>query len=65
MRSAASTTLVRGRHRWGRPGLVHVSTFVTVAYRGLFAAWRTPGKHRHHHAVPPVRPATPEPVPAI
>jgi hypothetical protein len=51
MRSAAATTLattplMRGRHRLGRPGLVHVTAFVAVVRRGLFESWRVPGRHR-------------------
>lgn len=46
MRHTASTTPDHGRHRWGRPGLVHVGSFVTVAYRSMVRAWLTPGKHR-------------------
>jgi hypothetical protein len=65
VRSAASTTLVRGRHRWGRPGLVHVSYYVTVVRRGLVASWRTPGRHRHLGATRPVQGHVPEPVPAL
>ncbi len=52
MRSAATTTLIRGRHRLGRPGLVYVTHFVTVVRRGLFESWRTPGRHRRIPADP-------------
>lgn len=61
MRSAASTTLIRGRHRLGRPGLVYVTTFVAVVRRGLFESWRIPGRHRRVPAVDPRW--TPAPVP--
>ncbi len=64
MRSAASTTLARGRHRWGRPGLVHVAAFVTVRRRSLFASWRTPGRH-HRRLVRRVSGPVPEPLPAL
>lgn len=65
MRRAASTTLVGGRHRWGRPGLVHVSYYVAVVRRGLFASWRHAGKHRHQGPARPVPYHVPEPIPAI
>lgn len=52
MRSAATTTLIRGRHRLGRPGLVYVTHFVTVLRRGLFESWRVPGRHRQVAAEP-------------
>jgi hypothetical protein len=62
VRNAASTTLVRGRHRSGRPGLVPVTSFVAVVRRGLFASWRRPGRHRRLPAGQPQW--VPSPLPA-
>lgn len=48
-----STILVRGRHRFGLPGLVPVRHFVTVSQRSLLVRLlgfgRRPG--RHHAAL--------------
>lgn len=61
-----STTLIRGRHRLGRPGLVSVTAFVTVVRRGLFQSWRIPGRHRRVHTVDPQWVPAPVPVsPAV
>lgn len=41
-----TTALTPGRHRYGLPGLVHVSEFVTVTRRGFFSRLFRPGRHR-------------------
>ena len=47
MRSASNTTLVRGRHRLGLPGLVPVTSFVEVVRRNFFVRMFRTGRHRH------------------
>ncbi len=60
----AAPPVGHGRHRFGRAGLVPVAFFVKVAYRGLFASWRHPGKHRPY--VAPARTGSSHsPVPAL
>jgi hypothetical protein len=54
----------RGRHRLGRLGLIPVTSFVDVIYRGLFLSWRQPGKHRPFVA-PRVSTQAPAPAPAV
>lgn len=63
MTSTFAASVGRGRHRLGRPGLVHVTAFVQVVYRGLFTSWRQPGRHRIYVAPRPVT-AVPTVVPA-
>ncbi len=65
MRSTAFTTLARGRHRWGAPGLIHVSAFVTVRRRRSFMFWRTGGQHRFRATARPLVARAPEPLPAL
>jgi hypothetical protein len=61
MPSAATIAPARGRHRLGRPGLVHVTAFVTVLRRGLFESWRIPGRHRRTAVLPDRLPSSPAP----
>ena len=61
MTATLAAPVRRGRHRFGRPGLVPVASFVTVVYRGLFVSWRRPGRHQPYIA--PAR-ATAAPTPA-
>ena len=64
MRSATTVKPSRGRHRLGRPGLVHVAAFVTVVRRGLFESWRIPGRHRRPAVTPEWLPQAQGPSPA-
>lgn len=50
MRSASSTTLARGRHRHGLPGLVPVTNFVEVVRKNFFVRLFRAG--RHHRTIP-------------
>lgn len=52
MTSTLAGPVSRGRHRFGRLGLVPVTFFVVVARRGLLQSWRQPGRHRPYVARP-------------
>ncbi len=64
MTSTLAGTVSRGRHRFGRLGLVPVTFFVVVARRGLLQSWRQPGRHRPYVARR-VSSMSPAPAPAI
>ena len=59
MRSALNTTLVRGRHRLGSPGLVSVTELVAVPKVSFFSRLFRRGRHR---SVPGIATVTPLPV---
>ena len=65
MTSTLTARVGRGRHRLGRPGLVHVTTLIHVVHRGLFLSWRQPGRHRRFVAQQPVPTRTRVPAPAL
>ncbi|MDQ2738286.1 MAG: hypothetical protein M3Y35_06665 [Actinomycetota bacterium] len=64
MTSILAGPVTRGRHRFGRLGLVPVTFFVVVARRGLLQSWRQPGRHRPYVARR-VANMSPAPAPAI
>jgi hypothetical protein len=39
MGTSAQASTMHGRHRWGRPGLIHVIAFVELPARRSLAAW--------------------------
>ena len=53
MRSANTTTVPVGRHRFGRPGGVPVTELVTVVRRGFFASMFGAGRHLATPTGPP------------
>ncbi len=60
MRQTLSSPLPRGRHRWGTPGLVHVSAYVTVQRRGILRSLFARKRRRTHfrHGLRSAVPAT-------
>jgi hypothetical protein len=63
MRSALNTTLVRGRHRLGNPGLVSVTALVAVPKVSFFSRLFRRGRHRAVTGLAPVTalPLAPQP----
>jgi len=59
VRSALNTTLVRGRHRLGNPGLVSVTALVNLPKVSFFTRLFRRGRHR---AIPGIATVTPLPL---